>query len=257
MGKLLTAQELAKVLNLSVETIWRYTRQKKIPTVELGQKQYRYEKEAVLAALARSESNGILVKEERADYIKQGGYTYDDYLKLPEEPGCRYEILEGFLVKEPAPSKHHQRVSAALFRQLADFLDGFDPEGELFFAPLDVTLTMRNVVQPDILFISGSRRDIMLEERIDGPCDLAVEIMSPANRRKDRLQKMEIYCKAGIPHYWLVDPEENTLEAFVLKGENYALIAAGAGGAGDKFTHPDFPGLDLDLDKVFHRPGFE
>ncbi|MFZ3101801.1 MAG: Uma2 family endonuclease [Desulfitobacteriaceae bacterium] len=111
-------------------------------------------------------------------------------------------------------------------------------------------MTMRNVVQPDILFISGSRRDIMLKERIDGPCDLVVEIMSPANRRKDRLQKMEIYRKAGIPHYWLVDPEENTLEAFVLKGENYALIAAGAGGVGDKFTHPDFPGLDLDLDKV-------
>lgn len=52
MGKLLTARELAEVLNLSVETIWRYTRQKKIPVVELGEKQYRYEKEAVLAVLA-------------------------------------------------------------------------------------------------------------------------------------------------------------------------------------------------------------
>jgi len=257
MGKLLTAQELAEVLNLSVETIWRYTRRKKIPTVELGEKQYRYEKEAVLAALARNGSNGMLVKEERPAYAKQDRYTYEDYLKLPEEPGYRYEILEGFLVKEPTPAMHHQRVSAALFRQLADFFDGFDPKGELFFAPVDVTLTNRNVLQPDILFISGSRKEILLGERVDGPCDLVVEIMSPANRRKDRLQKMEIYRKAGIPHYWLVDPEENTLEAFVLKGEHYALIAAGAGGEGDKFTHPDFPGLDLDLDRVFRRPGFE
>lgn len=255
MGKLLTAQDLAEVLNLSVETIWRYTRQKKIPAVELGEKQYRYEKGAVLAALARNGRNGMLVKEERSAYAKQGGYTYEDYLKLPEEPGYHYEILEGFLVKEPSPAMHHQRVCRELVCQLKAYFDGFDPEGELFFAPLDVTLTNRNVLQPDILFISGSRREILLEERVDGPCNLVVEIMSPTNRRKDRLRKMEIYRKAGIPHYWLVDPEENTLEAFALKDENYTLMTAG--GPGDKFIHPDFPGMDLDLDRIFRRPVFE
>lgn len=132
-------------------------------------------------------------------------------MKIPEEPGYRLEILEGFLVKGPSPSLHHQRVPRELVRQLMTFFDGFDPEGELFFAPLDVTLTISNVLQPD----------------------------------------MEIYRKARIPHCWLVDPEENTLEAFMLKDESYALVIAG--GPGDKFTHPDFSGLDLDLTKVFHR----
>lgn len=249
MEKLLTAQELAEILSLSVETVWRYTRQKKIPVVELGDRQYRYEKEAVLAALA---GEGLSVREERSEYTKQDGYTYEDYLKIPEEPGYRFEILGGSLVKEPSPSVHHQRVCLSLSRQLASFFEDFDPEGEIFVAPLDVTLTDINVLQPDILFVSGARKGIMRRERIDGACDLVVEIMSPANRRKDRLRKMEIYRKAGIPHYWIVDPEENTLEAFVLRSGNYALVAAG--GPGDKFVHPDFPGLDLDLDRVFHRP---
>ncbi len=249
MEKLLTAHELAQVLNLSVETVWRYTRQKKIPVVELGEKQYRYEKEAVLAALA---AGNTAVKEETSLYSNRGGYTYEDYLQLPAEPGYRFEILEGILVKEPSPSMHHQRVSSALYRQLANFFDNFDPEGELFYAPLDLTLATGNVLQPDILFVSGDRRKIMREERIDGPCDLVVEIMSPANRRKDRLQKMEIYRKAGIPHYWLADPEENTLESFMFKEGNYALIIAG--GPGDKFIHPQFPGLELNLDRIFHRP---
>lgn len=249
MEKLLTAQELAGILNLSVDTIWRYTRQKKIPVVELGEKQYRYEKEAVLSAMAKKTP---IVKEEGSLYSKQGGYTYEDYLKLPEEPGYRLEILEGILVKEPSPSMSHQRVSRELGRQLMDFFDSFDPEGELFFAPLDVTLTNSNVLQPDILFVSGTRKEIMRQERIDGPCDLVVEIMSPTNRRKDRMQKMEIYRKAGIPHYWLADPEENTLEAFVLRCNNYSLVAAG--GPGDEFTHPDFPGLNLNLARVFCRP---
>jgi excisionase family DNA binding protein len=249
MGKLLTARELAEVLSLSVETVWRYTRQKKIPFVELGEKQYRYEKEAVLAALA---GGSLCIKEDRPEYSRTRGYTYDDYLQIPEEPGFRFEILEGILVKEPSPSMHHQRVSRELGRQLMAFFDDFDPEGELFFAPLDVTLTTGNVLQPDILFVSAARKNIMRKERIDGPCDLVVEIMSSTNRRKDRLYKMEIYRKAGISHYWLVDPEENTLEAFMLKCGNYVLVAAG--GPGDKFAHSEFPGLGLDLDKIFHRP---
>ncbi|MEW5784034.1 MAG: Uma2 family endonuclease [Bacillota bacterium] len=252
MEKLLTAQELAEILSLSVDTIWRYTRQNKIPVVELGEKQYRYKEEAVLAALAAGD---LPVKEEHSVYTKQGGYTYEDYLKIPEEPGYRFEILEGILVKEPSPTMRHQRVSRELGYRLITFFNHFDPEGELFFAPLDVTLTTSNVLQPDLLFVSGARKEVMRKERIDGPCDLVVEIMSPTNRRKDRLRKMEIYRKAGIPHYWLVDPEENTLESFVLRDGNYALVFVG--GPGDTFTHPEFPGLDLDLDKVFYRPVFE
>ena len=184
---------------------------------------------------------------------KQGEYTYEEYLQIPEEAGYRFEILEGILVKEPSPSVHHQRVTSALYRQLADFFDIFDPEGELFFAPLDVTLTAGNVLQPDLLFVSDARRGIKRQERIDGPCDLVVEIMSPASRRKDRLHKMEIYAKAGIPHYWIADAEENTLEAFILGDNSYTLAAAG--GSGDRFIHPAFPGLDLDLEKIFYRPG--
>lgn len=250
MTKLLTAQELAENLSLSVDTIWRYTRQKKIPAVKLGEKQYRYEKEAVLAALAKK---NLSVKEERSAYSKQGRYTYEDYLKLSGEPGYRFEILEGFLVKEPSPPIHHQRISRELGRQLMAFFDDFDSEGELFFAPLDVTLTNSNVLQPDILFVSSNRREIMRKERIDGPCYLVVEIMSPTNRRKDRLQKIEIYRKAEIPHYWLVDSKEDTFKAFMLKDGNYALVFAG--GPKDIFSHPEFPGLNLDLDRVFYRPG--
>src|SRR5690554_5773612 len=118
MKRLLTAYELADILNLSVETIWRYTRQKKIPVIELGKKQYRYEKEAVLKALTGC---GKLIKEDPAVYSKQGEFTYEDYLKLPEKPGYRFEVLEGFLVKEPSPSVHHQRVSRELEYRLITF----------------------------------------------------------------------------------------------------------------------------------------
>ena len=246
MGKLLTAQELAKELNLSVETVWRYTRQKKIPVIVLGKKQYRYEKAKVLAALEKGDG---LVKEDAGQEYYKDDFTYEDYLKLKDEPGYRHEVLEGLLVKEPAPTFRHQKVLGELFRQLADFFDDFDPGGEIVIAPMDVTLSAQNVLQPDIMFISGDKKDIIRDERIDGACDLIVEIVSPRYRSKDRIKKMEIYRQGGVLHYWIVDPEENFVEAYKLVENHYTLIAAGDKGV--EFNHPDFPGLEIDLDKVF------
>lgn len=248
MKELLTAQQLSGILNLSVDTIWRYTREKRIPAIELGRRQYRYEKDAVLAALTGEAS---VVKEGRPAYGTQAGYTYEDYVKIPEDPGYHYEVLEGVLVREPSPGFSHQRVARELGRRLMAYFSEIDPKGEFIFAPLDVTLTDHNVVQPDLMFVSGDRLGIIREERIDGSCYLVVEVMSPASRRRDRLHKMEIYRKAGIPHYWLADPEEKTLEAYSLRDGVYALVAAGE--AGDTFTHPEFPELTLDLTKIFCR----
>lgn len=251
MKELLTAQQLAEVLHLSVDTVWRYTRQKRIPAVELGEKQYRYEKESVLTALTARDRDPV-VREERPAYGPEKEYTYEDYLKIPEEPGFHYEVLEGMLVREPSPGFSHQRVQRELGRQLMVYFDESDPKGEFIFAPLDVTLTDRNVVQPDLMFISSDRLGVVREERADGPPYLAVEIISPSGRRRDRLHKMEIYRKAGIPHYWLADPGDKTLEAYSLRDGVYALVAAGE--AGNKFAHPEFPGLTLDLTRIFCRP---
>lgn len=202
---LITAQELAEKLGLSVETIWRYTREKKIPYIQLGKKQYRYRLSDVIKAL-----NEPTVKESKAVYRtrRNGKITYEDYLEIPEEPGYQYELLEGNLIMEPSPAVIHQRVSRKLQRILEDYFNKTDPAGEVFDAPLDVTLSDITVVQPDILYIAGNQREIIKEMRIDGPPRLVAEILSPYNSRKDRIQKMEIYRKAGVQHYWLVDPDE-------------------------------------------------
>jgi len=239
--ELITAQELANALHLSVETIWRYTREKKIPFVELGSRQYRYNRTAVISALAGS------VREKAAEYEAAGAgkFTYQDYLELPDEPGYHYEILDGMLVREPSPNVLHQRVSRRLQRILEDYFGTADPAGEIFNAPLDVTFHDITVVQPDVFYISGEQKEIVQEARIDGPPTLTVEVLSPATGRKDRLQKMRIYQNAGVRHYWLVNPDERTLECFSLRDGAYALVAAGMDE--DVVEHPDFAGLSVPL----------
>lgn len=225
-SSLITAQTLAKELNLSVETIWRYTRQQKIPFVDLGGRQYRYRLPAVVSALS-------------------GKLTYEDYLGLPEEPGYRIEILDGLLVKDLSANVPHQRVSRRLARVLEDYFKVVDPEGEVFVGPLDLTLGKYTVVQPDLFYVAGDQKSLVLYARVDGAPALAVEILSPSSGRKDRLQKLRIYQDAGVQHYWMVDPDQRTMECFCLRDGSYALVAAGMDD--EELEHPTFNGLKIAL----------
>ena len=244
---LITAQVLADALDLSVETIWRYTRNNKIPYVQLGERQYRYNLNEVIQALS-----GI-VKEKDHDYKTESkSYTYQDYLALPEEPGFRYEILEGELVKEPSPNWMHQRISRELEFLLISYFRQVDPRGEVFDAPLDVTFKDITVVQPDIFYIAGTQLDILKENRIDGAPTMTVEIISDSSRRKDRMRKLQIYQKAGVQHYWLVNPLDNTFECFALRDGIYSLVASGMDD--DVVEHPDFPGLVIPLAELWYDP---
>lgn len=246
-NELITAHALAAALNLSVETIWRYTRENKIPYTELGSRQYRYNLSQVVATLS-----GSAVREKGPDY-KAGNknYTYRDYLEMPDEPGYRIEILDGELVKEPAPNVPHQRASRRLQRILEDYFWPIDPEGEIFNAPLDVTFGSTNVVQPDILYVSGEQKAIVEYARVDGPPTLVVEILSPTTIRKDRLKKMQIYQRAGVKHYWLLDPEEKTLECYSLRDGLYAFVASGMDE--DVVEHPEFAGMSIDLKTLWSK----
>ena len=83
--------------------------------------------------------------------IEKKKYTYDDYIKTPDDK--RYELIEGELYMTPSPITNHQRIS----RKIEFFLEKFVTEnelGEIFYAPYDVYFDDENVVQPDILFIS-------------------------------------------------------------------------------------------------------
>lgn len=174
-------------------------------------------------------------------------FTYEDYCLLPEN-GNRYEIIGGELYNAPAPYTSHQRV----LRRFGDILSPYcarNHHGELFYAPTDVVLSGIDIVQPDILWISNERLAIITEKNIQGPPDLAIEIISPATRDKDQKLKLKLYQKFRIKEYWLMDLDKRVLSVFVLTGrilklkQKYSDI--------EKFESPCFPGLSINLKKIF------
>ncbi|MGE5445338.1 MAG: Uma2 family endonuclease [Ignavibacteriales bacterium] len=75
-----------------------------------------------------------------------------------------------------------------------------------------------------MIFISKEREDIITEKNVQGAPDLVVEILSPNTAKVDRLRKMQIYLRYGVKHYWLIDPDTETLEAYKLESGKYHVV---------------------------------
>lgn len=240
---MISAQELAVVLSLSVDTIWRYTREKRIPYIEIGPRQYRYIEKEVLKALNKGAS---VAKDESSTYSASRKLTYKDFAKMPEERGYSIELIDGLLVREPSPTFQHQRVSRRLQQILIAYFQEIDSKGEIFVAPLDVYLNEHTVVQPDIFYLPGERP--AKNNPVDSLPELVVEILSPTTVGNDRVKKLTCYQQAGILHYWIVDPTDCLIEAYELRDGHYVAIARFAEGT---FTHPSLPGLSFDVGALF------
>src|SRR2546429_5637273 len=156
----------------------------------------------------------------------RSGLTYEDYCALPDD-GLRYEIVDGMLFAEPSPRRAHQEAIGNLFAILHGYVRAHDL-GELNVAPFDVILDGRTTVVPDLVFVVRDRLDIVAERGVEAAPDLLVEVLSPGTARRDRVRKLNAYARHGVRHYWLVDPEAKTVEAFELVEGAYRLAAAGA-----------------------------
>jgi Uma2 family endonuclease len=147
--------------------------------------------------------------------------TYEDYVLLPDDRN-RYEILEGELTVTPAPSTKHQSASANLFKLLSRHIDDRNL-GKLFYAPVDLILDPTTILQPDLLFVFSAHQQIITERAIEGVPDLIVEILSPTTSRTDRVTKAQIYARHSVPIYWIVDPDEESVEIYRLEGDVFRL----------------------------------
>ena len=184
-----------------------------------------------------------------------GTYTYADYLlwRFKEQ----VELLRGKLFKmSPAPREIHQRVSMYLSGELYNFFK--DKTCRFYSAPFDVRIPAKGtkettdnqiytIVQPDLCVVCDL-------EKIDGRgCigapDLVVEILSPSNSRKDLKDKYEIYEEAGVPEYWIVDPDNKAFYRYVLQEGVY--IGLPPISEGDVFRSRKFPEMEIDTRLIF------
>lgn len=176
-------------------------------------------------------------------------FTYEDYKLLPED-GYRWEVLDGELVREPAPRPLHQIVADNLLVLLRPFVLEHNL-GMVISSPLDVILSAENVLQPDLVFIPQDRLNIITDDNVRGTPALAVEVLSPTTTRRDRALKRRIYERFGVQEYWIVDPQAREIEVLTLTETGYVSHTVGRG---NTVTSPLFPGLSVDVAQVCRNP---
>ena len=174
--------------------------------------------------------------------------TVEDYRATPE--GTRYQLIEGNLIKAPAPNTNHRRIVRNLSQLLCNHVAKHGL-GEVFFAPFDVYLSQHDVLQPDLLFVSQPNIAIIADDGIHGPPDLVIEVLSWSTAQLDKKSKRRIYARAGVKELWLVDP-------LLLQIQRYDFARDAAKPVqlleeNETFSTPLLPGLTLAAEEIFKR----
>jgi Uma2 family endonuclease len=196
-------------------------------------------------------ADGVFVWDPAWDEVREFPIripcTEEEYLVI--DANLLLEYADGFLEVLPMPTPEHQRIVAFLYRMLYARVH---PRGlgEVLFAPLKVRLRKGMFREPDVLFMKTEHYDRAGNAYWERP-DVVIEVVSASNRRHDLLKKRNEYARAGIPEYWIVDPEEGTITIFVLRPRRRTYDEHGTFHEGDSATSVVLPGFRVDVTETF------
>ncbi len=176
--------------------------------------------------------------------------TIADYLARPEHE--RLELIQGTLVEKAEATAEHSLAQASTSRTLGNPFQrkpgGKWPGGWWFFTELEVQLGSE-VLRPDVC---AYRRERVAEPPKGRPFTLApdwvCEILSPTNPQRDRVEKLQTYFAARVPHYWIIDPVAGSLEVFRRLDLAYALVLTAL--RGQRVHAEPFDAVELRIDEL-------
>lgn len=127
------------------------------------------------------------------------------------------EWVQGKVITLSPASNRHQALSDFLLALLLLFVQS-RKLGTVRSAPFLMVLRDQNRArEPDLLFVRREHTERIRETHLEGPADLVVEIVSPDSVSRDRGEKFVEYEEAGIPEYWLLDPQRKQAEIYRLQ----------------------------------------
>ena len=191
---------------------------------------------------------------------QEKSYTYADLLEWND--GKRYELYNGQPVMMSPPLRQHQEISGEIYLQIGTYLKG--KKCKVYHAPFSVRpfaadgdspYDTDTLVEPDITVVCSS--DKLDKYGCKGAPDLTLEVLSPSSTRHDLLVKLNLYQRAGVREYWVVSPEDKTVNVFLLDGDGlklsyvYGLKLSYVYGPKDIAKVNGLDGCFIELSKVF------
>jgi Uma2 family endonuclease len=176
----------------------------------------------------------------------QGQWDEEQYLWLTDHTNRLIEFTDGYIEVLPMPTDNHQAILEYLFLVFRTFLQPLG--GKVRFAPLRLRIRSRKFREPDLLLVR-SAADPRRQNRYWQGADLVLEVVSPDKPERDLVEKRGDYAEAGVPEYWIANPQTETILVLWLEGNTY--VEHGVFGRGSTATSVLLPGLAVDVDAVF------
>jgi len=195
----------------------------------------------------------ILVDENKqpihAPYlVRLGGWTLERYLQeAPEHPFLEY--VRGEVVMYSPATAEHQRIVGFLFRLLGGFLER-RRWGEVLAGPAALEILPEVIREPDLFVLPPEAIPQAQGTPLKVRPVWVIEVLSPNTRSVDLGEKPQEYAQAGIPEYWVVDPEGKEVHRFLLKGSKYQETIISSG----KLESTSVPSFWLEVDWLFQKP---
>ena len=184
-----------------------------------------------------------------------GKLTYEEFLDWCDEDTWA-EWVDGRVIPMPVTVAERHAAILSFLITLFKLATRFGRLGAVYAEPFQMRLaTARRGRSPDVMFVAPEHRDRLRRHYLEGPADIVVEITSPESVQRDRVEKLAEYERAGVPEYWLVDPEQQHVELRVLGPEGrYRVAFAGSSGA---YQSTVLPRLRLRVEWLWQEPGPE
>jgi Uma2 family endonuclease len=177
--------------------------------------------------------------------------TAAEFLQIPDD-GKMHELIDGVHYVTPSPKLSHQELVGRLHLAIGNFLSTRRHLGRLFLARLDVVMSEYDVVEPDLLFVSGDQLDILTEANVQGAPALVIEVLSPSTRRRDEGIKRKLFDEKGVREYWLVDPKGRRVSICRRATDgSFPRVATLDAVSDDRLSTPLLPGFSLSTAELF------
>jgi Uma2 family endonuclease len=177
-------------------------------------------------------------------------FSWDDFIALDEDDSR--ELLDGELVEMDVPTALHEWIVGTLVHYLRAWAMA-RRAGVVLASGYKVKIRNDRGFMPDVQYFHRGGRPVPNRGLDSGAPDLAIEIISPGSGRYDRGAKLRGYAEIGVPEYWLIDPEKQSLERFVLpSSEGYRSAERFVGDVA--FAPTSFPDLVVDLQELWRLP---
>ena len=175
--------------------------------------------------------------------------TYEEFLAWADEDTLA-EWVDGEVVMSSPASSRHQEIVGFLSTVIGMFVRQREL-GVAMLAPFQMKL-LDSGREPDLIFVAARHVDRLRNTYLDGPADLAIEVLSPESVSRDRGEKFYEYARGGVPEYWLIDPLRKWAEFYRLGALGlYEPIFSGREGI---FHSEAVPGFWLRVGWLWQEP---